>query len=687
MRYEPVLNDIDGEDVEGEPKQKANTNKRKKRGPLDRFVTSTPPDILKGRKDMKRVFGACDKELREKVCAGIARWFYDAGIPFNAVTYDSFKEMTQFIGQYGMGLKPPSMHELRVPLLQREVANTHTMLLQHKNEWAAKGCSIMSDGWRDSVVQKDIVNFLVNSPKGSVFMKSKEVSEVVKDATMLFKLLDEMVEEVGEKNVVQVITDNASNYVKAGKLLEAKRPNLYWTPCAAHCLDLMLEDIGKLEPVKNALKKCIFMNGYIYCRVPLVNMMRRFTDQHNLHRPAVTRFATSFITMSQFHIQQSNLKKMVTSDDWNKSKWPREAGAKKLKQYILQESFWRNVSYALKLTGPLVKVLRMVDGDKKPAMGYIYAAMDRAKEAIARSFKMKQEKYENVFEIIDRRWNCQLHQPLHAAGYFLNPAIHYANPEDVCCEEVVTGLYNCINRLVPDSEIQDKVMLELDMFKNAAGLFGHNMAIRQREMKAPADWWSTYGSSAPNLRDFAVKVLSLTCSASGCERNWGVFELLHTKRRNRLAQHRLNDMVFVKYNRALQRRMKRSDATDPIILEEIDESNEWLMGRMDGTSDNDELDDHVFENEDLTWTAVSEATGAEEPTYSTRGTKASAAEKGKGIASSSTQTRDKRSGPGPSVLSIVDIDEDEPEIDLELQAGGFGQDEEWEFPDDSETEF
>ncbi|KAF3548169.1 hypothetical protein DY000_02003898 [Brassica cretica] len=37
MRYEPVLNDIDGEDVEGEPKQKANSNKRKKRGPLDRL--------------------------------------------------------------------------------------------------------------------------------------------------------------------------------------------------------------------------------------------------------------------------------------------------------------------------------------------------------------------------------------------------------------------------------------------------------------------------------------------------------------------------------------------------------------------------------------------------------------------------------------------------------------------------
>lgn len=49
-----------------------------------------------------------------------------------------------------------------------------------------------------------------------------------------------------------------------GKLLEAKRPNLYWTPCAVHCLDLMLEDIGKQVPkVKSALKKSIFAIGYI----------------------------------------------------------------------------------------------------------------------------------------------------------------------------------------------------------------------------------------------------------------------------------------------------------------------------------------------------------------------------------------------------------------------------------------
>ncbi|XP_057811633.1 uncharacterized protein LOC131025863 [Salvia miltiorrhiza] len=265
--------------------------------------------------------GDYDEEEEEVEIEAIARFFYDNAIPFYPATSDSFKGMVEAIGQYGPGLVPPSMYELRVPFLQKEVEATNTKVMEFKKEWAIKGCSILSDGWRDSVVQKNIVNFLVNSPKGSVFIKSVEVFEVVKDSTTLFLMLDSIVEEVGEMNVVQVVMDNASNYVKAGKLLMAKRPHLYWTPCAAHCVDLMLEDIGKLPKIKNALKKAIFMNGYIYNHVGVVNIMRRFTNQRNLHRPAVTRFATSFITLAQYHKQKNNLKKMVISEEWIASKW------------------------------------------------------------------------------------------------------------------------------------------------------------------------------------------------------------------------------------------------------------------------------------------------------------------------------------------------------------------------------
>ena len=43
--------------------------------------------------------------------------------------------------------------------------------------------------------------------------------------------MDEVVEEVGVANVVQSITDNASNYVLAGKLLEKKRNHLLNPMC------------------------------------------------------------------------------------------------------------------------------------------------------------------------------------------------------------------------------------------------------------------------------------------------------------------------------------------------------------------------------------------------------------------------------------------------------------------------
>ena len=61
--------------------------------------------------------------------------------------------------------------------------------------------------------------------------------------------------EVGEDIVIQVVTDNASNYKAAGKLLMEKRPHLWWTRCAAHCIYLMLEKIGDLPQHKNALIK------------------------------------------------------------------------------------------------------------------------------------------------------------------------------------------------------------------------------------------------------------------------------------------------------------------------------------------------------------------------------------------------------------------------------------------------
>ena len=84
-------------------------------------------------------------------------------------------------------------------------------------------------------------------------MKSIDASDIIKNRELIFKYFDEVVEEIWEENVVQVITNNASNYVNAGMRLIEKMRRLWWTPCATYCIDLILENIGKLNVHVNTL--------------------------------------------------------------------------------------------------------------------------------------------------------------------------------------------------------------------------------------------------------------------------------------------------------------------------------------------------------------------------------------------------------------------------------------------------
>lgn len=267
--------------------------------------------------------------------------------------------------------------------------------------------------------------------------------------------------------------------------MEAKYPHLFWTPCAAHCIDLILEDLFKIPALNNTIAKAVAMNSYIYTRPGVVNILREFTAKKELLRPAKTRFATHFITLSRIYKQKANLKKMFISERWTKSQYSKEAAGRKISAVIANPNFWNHILFGLRATGPLIKVLRLVDGEKKPPMGYIYEAMDRAKEAIALSFDHDENKYKEIYEKIDDRWNVQLHRPLHAAAYYLNPEFYYSNPDIEEDAEVVRGLYTCIEKMNANPDVQDKIGEQLEMYKRAEDLFGLPMAIRQRKLKSP----------------------------------------------------------------------------------------------------------------------------------------------------------------------------------------------------------
>jgi hypothetical protein len=97
---------------------------------------------------------------------------------------------------------------------------------------------------------RTLINFLVYYPKGIVFLKYVDASDASKRVDMLYMLFREVILSIGPKNVIHIVTNIAANSVIAESLLENEFPKLFWSPYVAYCINLMLQDMEKLEEVE-----------------------------------------------------------------------------------------------------------------------------------------------------------------------------------------------------------------------------------------------------------------------------------------------------------------------------------------------------------------------------------------------------------------------------------------------------
>ncbi|XP_040967013.1 uncharacterized protein [Gossypium hirsutum] len=199
----------------------------------------------------------------------------------------------------------------------------------------------MCDGWTNSLNQMHIINFLVYCSKGTIFWKSVDVSSVrSRDAEFYYRLLDSVVEEIGENYIVQIVTDNEAAMKAAGKKLMLKRQHLYWTSCVAHCLDLCLEDIGKKPSVAKVLDEAKKVTCFIYNHIWTVDLMKKYTQGKQILRPALTRFATHFIQLEEITRQKQGLREMFNSKEFKESKWGKQKSGP---AYEAKKLFWEKI--------------------------------------------------------------------------------------------------------------------------------------------------------------------------------------------------------------------------------------------------------------------------------------------------------------------------------------------------------
>ncbi|KAM0872287.1 hypothetical protein ACQ4PT_038817 [Festuca glaucescens] len=452
-----------------------------------------------------------------------ALFFYECGIPFNVASSRQFQIAIEASCQCGSGYKPPSHYQLREPLLRDCVKETKLLRAKHETAWKQYGCTLMSDGWSDRR-GRHLINFLVNSPAGTYFLESVDASIECQDARMIADFLEKRIEDVGKENVVQVVTDNGANYKAAGKILMERIPTLYWSPCACHCLDLMLEDIGKLKAFKKPIARGRRVTTFIYRHGRLLALMRKVTGNEDLVRPAATRFATSYLALKSLVKHKQALRSLFTSREWVANKLAKTTAGLNVQDIVLSAEWWHAAEDCIRVTSPLLRVLRIADGDELPAMPEISALMRVAKDKIRQGFPQqnKQGLLKMVMTIIDKRWETQMDHPLYGAALFLNPGKYFSIKESGD-DELVGELRSCFNdvlaKMVPDVPTRNKIDAQIVLYEDKRQGFSNVMAIENMGKRIPLDWWSSYGGRAIDLQRFAKRIVSLCASSSGCERN------------------------------------------------------------------------------------------------------------------------------------------------------------------------
>ena len=74
--------------------------------------------------------------------------------------------------------------------------------------------------------------------------------------------------------------------------------------------------------------------------------------------------------------------------------------------------------------------------------------------------------------------------------------------------EVMSGLYDAIERLVPDREESSRLREQLRAYRMEEGIFGKASSIEDRIKIPPGRWWQFYGAETPELQHFANRVLA-----------------------------------------------------------------------------------------------------------------------------------------------------------------------------------
>jgi len=153
-------------------------------------------------------------------------------------------------------------------------------------------------------------------------------------------------------------------------------------PCTPHCLDLLLEDVGKLPWATEVVAKAKVVVKFITNHHQNQALFRE-KFALDLLKSGDTCFATNFIMLDHMLEVREALQELVVGREWREwnGKSDHSDDGDEVRDCVLRSEFWKNMEEVLALTKGTMALLRECDRGV-PIAGKVYVAMFNCRQEL-----------------------------------------------------------------------------------------------------------------------------------------------------------------------------------------------------------------------------------------------------------------------------------------------------------------
>ena len=227
-------------------------------------------------------------------------------------------------------------------------------------------------------------------------------------------------------------------------MVEADYPNIVWTPCASHSIDLLMEDIGALPWVEEVVKEALTIVTFFTTKHKVLAIYREHSKLE-LKKPSSTRFAYTWLLLDRLLEVKPFLRQCVVSTMWNEWDESGSQEARDMQRQCLNEAFWVRAWAIVIAITPYYRALRMTDMEGA-TLGLLVHFMREAREELSKSTVLEANQLAELLSIVDDRYTFMV-RPIHGLAALLHPA--YKKPALFTDSELLTARDEFLPKVLP----------------------------------------------------------------------------------------------------------------------------------------------------------------------------------------------------------------------------------------------